>query len=289
MNEIERRPLNSELLRSFVAIADCASLTAAAGRLNRTQSAVSVQLRKLEEDLGVPLFERTARGMALNEAGERLLPRARSILTELRQAGALFQTPLTGRLRIGIPDDFEEAILEEALTAFARRHPGVDVMAKSGCTSTYPEAIRTGALDIAVYSGPDNQLGEEIGVDAVIWAAGLRQGGCRSPGLDAPVPLAVLDRGCWWRDLPTAALERAGRPYRVAFRSASFGSLRTAIRAGFAVGILPEACLTENMRVLAARDGFPPLPASRRSILTSPAAPPDLAAAMAECLKDARD
>ncbi len=131
MNENERRILNSDLLRTFVAIADCGNLTIAAGRLHRTQSAISVQLRKLESDLNARLFDRTRKGMELNEAGETLLPKARSILTDLSRASALFEKPLTGRIRIGIPDDFDDTVLERALVDFSRNHPGVDVVATS--------------------------------------------------------------------------------------------------------------------------------------------------------------
>ena len=282
MKKIERAPVNSDLLRSFVTIAESGNLTVAAGRLNRTQSAISVQLRNLEADLGVTLFARTPKGMALTDEGERLLPRAKSILSALRDASALFETPLTGRIRIGIPDDFDDTVLEGTLVEFSRRHPGVDVVATSGCTSGFSTAIRKGSLDIAVCSGPENDAGETLGVESTVWAAG------RTARLapNEPVPLAILDRSCWWRDLPVKALEEQQRDYAVAFKSASFGSLRAAIRAGFAVGVLPQSCVTESVRVLSKAEGFPSLPNSRRSILIRPGASQELTRAMAEAIRN---
>lgn len=284
MNRNERLPLNSDLLRSFVTIAESGNLTVAAGRLHRTQSAISVQLRNLEADLGVTLFARTPKGMVLTDEGDRLLPKAKSILSALKDASALFETPLTGRIRIGIPDDFDDTVLEGTLVDFSRRHPGVDVVATSGCTSGFPAAIRNGTLDLAVYSGPENDTGETLAVETTVWAAG------RTARLatNAPVPLAILDRGCWWRDLPVKALEGQGRDYTVAFKSASFGSLRAAIRAGFAVGVLPQSCVTESVRVLSKAEGFPSLPKSRRSILIRPGAAQELTSAMADAIRNGR-
>lgn len=283
MNQNERNPLDSTLLRSFLVIADTGNLTEAAHRLSRTQSAISVQLRRLEGDLGAALFHRTPRGMVLTEAGERLRPKARRILSDLREAGALFRDPLTGSVRVGLPDDFDRTVLEAVISGFGRAHPGVTVMARSGCTSGYAAAIRDDDLDIAVCSGPENALGETLEVERPVWAA---KSGTVWPS-DAPVALAVLDRSCWWRALPARSLDAVGRPYRIAFRSSSFAALEAAIKAGFAVGILPATSLDATMRALSRADGFPDLPRSRRSIVTSAKAPTALTDAMAAAIRRA--
>ncbi|MEM6374513.1 MAG: LysR family transcriptional regulator, partial [Pseudomonadota bacterium] len=124
MNRIERTPLDSDLLHTFATIAASGTLTAAAHRMGRTQSAISVQLRKLEDSLGTSLFKRGARGMALTDAGETLLSRAQPILADLREAADLFLAPLTGSIRLGLPDDFDEALMERILAQFAQAHPG---------------------------------------------------------------------------------------------------------------------------------------------------------------------
>jgi len=283
MNEIERDALSSDLLRTFLVIAECGNLTLAAARLCRTQSAISVQLRKLETELKASLFHRTPKGMSMTDAGEALLPVSRRVLAELDRARTLFEAPLTGKIRIGIPDDFEDAILERTLADFSRRHPGVDVIATSGCTSGFPDAVRNGALDIAVYSGPEGTIDNAFATEPTIWAAG--ESAVLPPG--APAQLAILDRRCWWRDLPIRAMEEQGRRYSVAFKSSSFSSLKAAIRAGFAIGVLPASCLGRDMRALSVSEGFPRLPASSRTVLIGSDAPEKLTGAMSAAIQDA--
>ena len=130
MNKIEREPPSNDLLKTFVAIAESENLTHAATRLNRTQSAISVQLKKLEDAMDTPLFDRQARGMSLNDQGRRLLPAARRALLELRKTTAIFDQPMTGSIAVGVPDDFEDMVLETALAGFVARHPWVEVRAR---------------------------------------------------------------------------------------------------------------------------------------------------------------
>ncbi len=284
MNKNERLLLNTELLKTFVCIADCGNLTTAAGHLCRTQSAISVQVRKLETDLNVSLFRRNSRGMTLTEDGNKLLPKARSILKDIRQASVLFKAPLTGSIRIGIPDDFNDIILKRILTDFSRIHPGVNVIATSGCTSGYSAAVSNGELDMAVLSGPKSDEGELLDKEKIVWAAK------KSMRIDdkLPVPLAILDRSCWWHNLSATALNSAERDYTVAFLSSSFASIQSAIRAGFAVGVIPASCVCSKMSVLTEVNGFPKLPISYRSILRGVDVPDDLASAMTQAIKDAR-
>lgn len=283
MNKIERSAPNSEWLRTFVVIAECGNLTHAAERLNKTQSAISVQLRKLEDTLRVSLFDRHVRGMTLSESGEKLLPVARRALVELHKAARLFEQPLMGRIRVGIPDDFDDTILEFALAAFSERNPGVEIVAVSGCTSGYAEAVSGGELDIAVCSGPDQVPGEPLPSEPTVWAS--------SSSFvyddDAPVPLALLDRDCWWREMPSRALDREGRAWKITYKSESFSSLRAAIRSGLAVGALPIASVTPEMRILSREDGMPALPSSKRAILVGNQVPSSLTTAMANALRNA--
>lgn len=285
MNESERLPIDSDLLQTFVRIAECGNLTVAAGKLGRTQSAISVQLRKLENGLGATLFIRTPKGMMLTPNGEQLLFRAKDILADIRETAKLFSEPLTGSIHVGLPDDFDETILERVLMTFSRAHPGVQVLATSGCTSGYAAAIRAGELDVAVSSGPNNEEGETLGEEETIWA-------CRKDAIlhvQDSLPLAILDRGCWWQDLPIKSLSAVGRKHQIAFRSASFASLQAALRAGFAIGILPKSCMDKDLRVLTEAEGFPRLPASRRCILVSAQAPSPIASAMTAAIRNAHD
>ena len=283
MNQIERTLPGNDLLRTFVVIAEAQNLTMAADQLGRTQSAISVQLKKLESQLGVALFDRHARGMTLSAEGRRFLPAARRALAELKRAATLFTAPITGRIAVGIPDDFEHMILEAALADFAVRNPGVEVMTQSGCTAQYPDAIKRGDLDVAVCSGPGNQPGEPLSAEPVYWAAGLT----RDIDPDAPLPLVLLDRTCWWRDMLTKALEDAGRDWTISYRSSSFTSLGAAIRAGLGVGALPASAVDAGMRVVGAEEGLPSLPVTHRVIMQRADAPAELTRAMSQAIRDA--
>lgn len=283
MNRIERLPIDSDLLQTFAAIAECGNLTVAAGRLGRTQSAISVQLRKLEDGLEASLFVRGARGMTLTPAGEALLSRAKSILVDIKEAADLFLEPPTGVVHVGFPDDFDERVLERILLEFSNTYPGIQVVARSGCTARYPDAIRSGDLDVAVCSGLKDLGGQSLYIEPIVWAS---RAGVRWPR-DAPVPLAILDRQCYWRDLPIEALNRAGWTYRVAFQSSSFTSLQAALRAGSAVGLLPRSSVGDGLEVLTAAEGFPELPVSRRSILRSASGLKQISDAMVEAIRNA--
>ncbi|MEP5732141.1 MAG: LysR family transcriptional regulator [Sulfitobacter sp.] len=284
MNKNERLPIDSDLLQTFVRIADCGNLTVAAGQIGRTQSAISVQLRKLESGLGVSLFIRGAKGMTLTPAGEALLIRARSILVDIRDTARLFQEPLKGSIRVGLPDDFDESVLERILMGFSNAHPGVQVLAKSGCTSAYAEAVRAGELDVAICSGLDVPQGDPLDTEAIVWAA--REGKSWCGGED--VPLAILDRPCFWRDLPRKILDTAGRQHTIAFQSSSFTSLQAALRAGFAIGLLPRSCVGDGLQILTETEGFPEPPVSHRSILLSDHSSEHVAQAMVEAIRNAR-
>ncbi|MBX2854844.1 MAG: LysR family transcriptional regulator [Rhodobacteraceae bacterium] len=278
----ERLAKCGDALRTFVAVADCRNITHAATALGRTQSAISVQIGKLEETLEVRLFERQARGMTLTADGEKLLPVARNIMSELSRVGALFEDPLRGRLRVGLPDDYAETLLETVLFDFSQRHPMVEVSARSGCTSGFPDEIRRGALDVAVVSHADIPGSAPLAPEPNLWASAPSF----SCGPDRPAPLAVLERGnCSWRHFGADALETAGRAWRVAYISESFAGVRAAIRSGLAVGVLPKSLMEPALRELTESEGFPALPLTRRGILMSQHAPQEVAQAMVDAIR----
>lgn len=283
MSKIERIPIDSDLLLTFVKIAQCGNLTVAAGQLGRTQSAISVQLRKLEEGLDATLFFRSSRGMKLTPSGEALLSRATGILDDLRDAARLFREPLIGSIRVGLPDDFDDTLLERILDAFSRAHPGVQVLAQSGCTAGYPAAIKEGELDVAVCSSLGDLDGEPLASAKIVWAG--RHGGAWS-NLDI-VPLAVLDRTCYWRELPMKLLDKSGVKYRVAFQSGSFTSLQAALRSGIAVGLLPISSINEGLVELTDAHRFPRPPKSNRTIQVSKTASQTISREMANSIRRA--
>jgi len=261
-------------------IAEQRHLTSASGKLNRTQSAISVQLRKLEETLDVTLFTRTPQGMVLTPQGEKLVPVAQAALDNLITVQQLFTDPLTGVIRVGIPDDYDDFMLEKVLAQFAGQNPSVEVIATSGCTSGFAKMIAVDKLDVAVVSGPHDGGGQFLSIEDIVWAVAEQT----RIDLGCPIPLIVLDRGCWWQDLVTDALDMTNIAYRVVFKSGSFSSLKAAIRAGLGVGILPKHCVTRTLRTLGPSDGFPMLPSAHRSILINPKCESILTAAMVGAL-----
>jgi len=285
MNKINELGPGSELLRTFCTVAECGNVTQAASVLSRTQSAISVQLGKLESQLSVPLFDRLARGVSLTDEGRKLLPVAKKALFEIDRAGALFLSPLEGQIRVGIPDDYNETILESALAQFCKRHGHVEVFVRSGCTASFPDAIRKNELDLAIYTAGPIASHEAFYSEPTVWVAGSD---FHVPEQE-PLPLAIFDRHCWWRDIPVNALDKVNREWRIAYLSENFSSVKAAIRAGLAIGILAKSAVEESMRILTRDDGFPALPESSLQLLKNKKAASDIVVEMESAILNAVD
>ncbi len=285
MNKIERSipKLESDVLRSFITVAAHGNITRAAEDLFRTQSAISVQMKRLEAEIGAPLFVRQARGMVLTPAGERLLVSARRIIAMLDEAAAdMAGDPIAGHVTVGIPDDYGSELLATILADFANRHPAIDVTIACGFSVGFEEAVRRGKLDIAVYAGPQGDAnGEVLLTEQTVWAG--------SPTLtlpdNAPLPVALFDRSCWWRDAAVGALEASDIAYRAAYSSESVAGVKAAIKAGLAVGILARSTVEPAMRILGPADGLPPLPASNLMLISKQGAASPAMQAMADAIR----
>ncbi len=267
MKNIERSNIDSELLRTFLAIAETKNLTQAANLLNRTQSAISVQIRKLEEALDTCLFYRQPRGMLLTESGHRLLPEATVLVNDIDRISRLFSNKLTGQISIGVPDDFSRPWLEAILRQFALRHPDVDVTVNGSFSENFPQAISKGELDMALYTvGPDESCDDIICQEEMVWA--VTDNFITEP--EKPLPLALFNRECWWREAAVKALSNAGVNYRIAFSSESLSGIIAAINAGLVIGMLSRSSLQPHMRELSNVDGLPELPVSTTILLSGP-------------------
>lgn len=282
-NELSIPQLDSDLLRIFIAVARHGSVTRAADAVHRTQSAVSVQIKRLEELLETRLFERQARGVALTGAGEALLGSAHEIVDQLdRTAASFVGNRMSGGVRVGIPDEYGSNILPDVLAAFAARNPGVEVSVQCGFSVRFPDLVDKGELDLAIYSsdrpsGKDEVLCEE----QTVWAA---RAGFRAPPGE-PIPLALFDRSCWWRDVAAEALRSAGLECRIVYSSESVAGVKAAIAAGLAVGVLAETSLEPSFRVLGRDDGFPPLPKSHLVLMGDGKLKPPAVRAMADAIR----
>ena len=273
-------PLDSDLLRTFLAIADTGSVTAGAARIARSQSATSLQIKQLESVIGRPVFRRHGRGVALTPEGEKLLPVARRVTETLDSSLAdLRGESLRGRLRIGIREDHGGMALTRIIADFGARHADVDLQIQCALGATFPSALSSGALDLAVFEVPEPEAGDIVlRSDSLIW---MRSRGRDFADAD-PLPVAVFDLDCWWRDIALASLDKAGRRYRIVFTSESVASVRAAVRAGMAVGLLNAA---EDTFGLIRMTGLDSAHRSHLVLRHAPAAPAPLCTAMAEAIE----
>lgn len=225
--------LDPDLLRTFLAFADGGSLARAATAVGRTPSAVTAQMQRLQELVGEPLIERAGRGRVLTRAGEDLALHARRILAVHREAWlALKGARAQGQVTLAATQDFLDAGLPQLLRAFASHYPRVALALRVGRTLELAAALEAGDVDVllAMRSGP---TADEVAVieEPMLWLA-ARHGLAVA---EEPLPLAVLEPPCGFRDAALAALNRQGRPYRIAATSQSLSGLLTAVRAGLAV------------------------------------------------------
>lgn len=254
-------PLDSDLLRMFLVVADTGNVTRAAGDVGRTQSAVSLQLKRLEESVGQPLFDRGPRGVTLTESGRQLLPYARRIVGLMNETtAAMRRKPLDGVVRIGIPEEYGNTILPRALAAFAESHPSVDVTVLCGYTSQQMEALENDNLDLAVvFDWSAQTQGEILFIDPTVWVTST----VHRLHERNPIPIAVYGRSNWCRDFAIRSLEQHNLPFRIAYSSDTSGGLKIAVTAGLGVAPLSRSNIPADCRELGVGDGFPPIDASR--------------------------
>ncbi|WP_429127541.1 LysR family transcriptional regulator [Aeromonas media] len=231
--------LDPHLLQSFVAIVETGSFTRAGERMYLTQSTISQQMRRLEQQLGCPLLDRSGRQVVTTAQGETLLGLARRILGLLAQAGdRVGEASLP--LRLGVPEDFAAGAMTAVLAAFARQYPEVRLEVRSDLSHALWQAFEAGELDLALIKQGRGQ-GEPIArwreplawVDSRDWPAGERD----------PVPLVVFPNEGLYRRQITDALDARGIPWRITYVSASLASLQGAVSAGIGVSLLPTRLL----------------------------------------------
>jgi DNA-binding transcriptional LysR family regulator len=271
--------LDIDLLKTFLAIADQGSFTRAAEEVNKTQSAVSMQMKRLEELLGRPLFARDGRMSRITPDGERLIEYARKLVAVNDEAVSAFTKPeLTGTLRFGTPNDYADAFLPEVLARFARTHPLVTVDVDCMDSSILFQRVRGGEMDLALATFCDeNNTEDVIRREPLVWVTSARH----SVHLLDVVPLALSQAGCAWRRRVLGALENHDRKYRIAYSSSNSNAIIAAVQTGLAIGAVPEMCVRPGQRVLGERDGFPALGSFDIGLVRKPGRPSSAVAALA--------
>lgn len=260
--------LETPLLRTLVAVSETGSFTRAAERVHRTQSAVSMQIKRLEEAVGKPLLERDRKQARLTREGEALVDYARRILSLHDEAMAAVSEPdIAGLVKIGTPDDYAAGFLPQVLSDFAETHPNVEVEMRCEVSAKICRAFDKGEVDVALLTaGSWLKGGEIIRREPVAWATSARH----MVHEREPLPLAVFEPGCLFRESALAAMDKTGRPYRIAYSSESYAGLVTAALAGLAVTAMARSSVPSGLRELSPDEGFPVLPSVDIALLRPP-------------------
>jgi DNA-binding transcriptional LysR family regulator len=265
------RRLDTEFLATFVAVVDAAGFTAASHRVGKTQAAVSAQISRFEAQLGKKLLDRSRRGIHLTEAGEILVGYARRILAVEDEALAAIQgNELAGRVRVGMPDDYVGLFGPPLIETFSARNPRIQVEITCNFSVELETQLERGELDVAIITRGSVPCGDLLRQEALVWCAARD----KSPERQELLPLALFpERFCRARPLILQALNRAGRPWRVAWTSSHLSSIQTAIDLGGAVTALPASIISPNHRRLGPVDGLPEIQSVELALLVRQGAP----------------
>lgn len=248
----------TDLLRTFVSVVDLGAYTKAGDALGRTQPAISLQMRRLEELVGASLVKQTGRTLVLTSEGEVLLSYAREILRLNDEAASYFnRSKIAGVLRVGLPNDYAVAFLQGVITEYARQHPEISLELWCGWSSEILERLRADELDLAIamVNGERAQYLSRSWVERPIWAAA--EAAHFDPG--KIIPLAAHPEGCAYRARMIEALDAAQMRWRVAYTGPGITGLQNAVMNGLGVSALTRYTILPGMRALDDSDGFPPL------------------------------
>jgi DNA-binding transcriptional LysR family regulator len=265
------RTFDLDLLRTFVTVIDAGGFTAAARRLNATQSTVSMQIRRLEQAVERPLFRRSGRAIELTVDGERLQAHARDMLQRNDEAWRDLAGPtVTGRLRVGIPDDYAFYI-PEIIRDFSQQYPGVDLRVQCDLSVALVELVRAGSMDMALVTRqPNTPGGEVLRRESLVWVASPTH----APEHQDPLPLSLFPReACVFRDVATRALDAAGRTWRAIYTSKTMSGQQAFVGAGLAVTVLTRSQVAPDLRVLDESSGLPALPPIELALHRQPGRP----------------
>lgn len=257
-----RPNLDMDVLRSFVTAFELGSFAKAAEKLGRSQSALSTQLRKLEDQLGQSLVQKSGRGLTLTPTGENLFSYAKRILELNDEAVETVRgAEVEGWVRLGLPQDFAESWLPAILSRFARAHPKVRVEVRAERNANLLEKIVKGELDLALAwgAGDDTRYATKVADLPITWVGRADWPGVRSFG-GAPLPLVAFEQPCIFRTAGTASLDAAAIPWQLVFISASLAGVWAAAEAGLGITLRTAVGMPKNLAALSATHyGLPEL------------------------------
>ena len=260
-------PLDLDLLRTFVTVIETGSLSAAAPRVGRSQSAVSMPMQRLDQAVGNQPLIRNPRSVRPNPAGESVLNSARRLPPLPDAAWATFPRPEeTGSVRLGVPDDYAAFLLPPVLSRFAEEHPLVTVELVCEQSTSLVKAIDEDRVNLAIVTRGATQPLEVIRRERLIWVASPTHVAWEND----PLPIALFEPGCAARMNVLDALGDADRSYRCTYSSASLLGLIAVVQAGLAVAALAACSVPSTLRVIGENEGLPPLRDLEIGIMRSP-------------------
>jgi DNA-binding transcriptional LysR family regulator len=248
--------LQLDWLRAFVAVVDAGSLSAAAPSVHRSQSAVSMQLKKLENAVGRPVLLRGPRQLELTPTGQELLGYARQMLQLHEDTWTALQGPqLQGKLKLGIPDDYAAAYLTPVLRSFANQYLGVEIELICEQTTALIPKIAQNSIDLALISQHTRKSGTHLFAEPLVWVGAAQYAVWQR----RPVPVALYEHGCIARQHALAALKAHQIPYRVAYHSPSLAGQLAAVESGLAIAAITRCSVPAHLQILQDKQDFPPL------------------------------
>lgn len=262
-----RSILRSDMMRALVAVSELGSVRAAAEALSLSPSAVSKQLRRIEDQVGQPLFLRSSGGVIATLEGEDLTKIARRFLSLVDEVGVRFDRELmAGRVRLGITEDVGLTRVPGVLKTFATRYPAIEVALTVGYNSDLLNAQQDQRLDLVLVSDGGDPIpahARDLRSEPLVWA-----GHAQAKGPNDAIPLAVSADGCQWRARAIAALNAAGIAYRIACESPATAGQVAAVKAGLAVAPLPRSIVNEFAKDEPIRSDLPPLGDARIALVS---------------------
>lgn len=260
--------LSLDILRTFISIVDLNGFNKAAEKVHLSQSAISMQMKRLEEQTGHSLFERKGKQRLLTHHGEILLSHARRMLQLNDELLQNFKdSKLKGKIRMGIQSDFVDSPLTAAIYQYIKHHPEMMLDLKVDSSDSLQDMLTRRKLDLVVYLGREKNRAFDattMGVHPLEWV-------CSSAfTLQSPLPLVVLGPDCKIRQSISAALTSANIPWRIAFASSSLPAAWGAISAGIGLGARTRIGMPGSLIIMPGSADLPPLPAVHAWLCTSP-------------------
>lgn len=251
-------PLDLDQLRSFILIADTGSFTKTAEAVHKTQSAVSMQVRRLEERVGKPLFTRDGRHNRLTDDGKKLLTYARQLIDLNNETIAAFKNQhIHGHIRLGLPDLYGSHLLADILPKFTKSHPFIEVTVICETSHQLIDRIRRGSLDLALITQTADKIRSvKLCTRQLFWVGSA----IHDTHLKPVIPLALGSHLSINRKAALETLEAMEKKFRIVLTCDSIRIIQSAVINGVAIACLPEEAITEGMRILNCMNGYNNLP-----------------------------